>query len=56
MHEKAIKDFTTFLESNQTDPHICDIYYNRGIAYGKSGNIEQANKDLAKAEELGCED
>lgn len=49
MNENAIKDFTTYLECNNIDPDVYDIYYNRGIAYERIGNVEQANKDLAKA-------
>lgn len=52
MLEKAILDFTTYLKSVPDDPNA---FYNRGIAYEKSGKIEQANNDFAIASNLRSE-
>ena len=49
---KAIKDFD---EAIRLNPHDADAYYNRGAAYAKLGQQEQADRDFAKAKELGYE-
>jgi hypothetical protein len=36
-------------------PNFAEAYYNRGVGHNKLGNMLQANKDLAKAKELGYE-
>ena len=48
----AVQDFTTAIN---LDPQYTDAYFNRGLAYRKLGQQEQADRDFAKAKELGVE-
>ena len=49
-YERAIQDYN---EAIRLDPKDADAYYNRGIAYGKLGRSVEAERDIAKAEEIG---
>ena len=50
--ERAIEDYS---QAIRLDPQYAKAYYNRGIAYGNLGQQEIANRDFAKAKELGVE-
>ena len=38
-----------FTKAIEIDPNYADAYYNRGIVYGKQGNLTQSASDFAKA-------
>ena len=50
--QQAIKDYDKAIELN---PQDAIAYFNRGIAYGKLGNYQQAIKDFKTAARLGNE-
>ena len=47
--DQAISKWNKVLE---TDPGNADAYYNRGVAYRKKGELEQAMSDYTKAMEI----
>jgi Flp pilus assembly protein TadD len=49
-HERAIEDYD---EAIRLDPKDAYAYNNRGLAYRNQGQQELADRDFAKAEELG---
>ena len=49
-YEQAIQDFD---EAIRLDPQYSDVYYNRGLAYEALGKTIEAERDFAKAKELG---
>jgi tetratricopeptide (TPR) repeat protein len=44
-YQEAIRDFNQVLEMND---HVLDVYYNRGLAHYKLGNLEAAINDFSK--------
>ncbi|MFH1369374.1 MAG: tetratricopeptide repeat protein [Elusimicrobiota bacterium] len=48
--ELALFDFS---KATQLDPGMAKAYFNRGMTYRLIGNLNDAEKDLKKAEELG---
>ena len=44
---------TCFTEAIRLKPDFAEAYYNRGLAYKSSGNVDNANVDFARAKELG---
>ena len=40
-------------EAIRLDPYDAETYYSRGKAYGELGKTTEAERDLAKAKELG---
>ena len=52
-YSHAIDDYTKAISLN---PDIAEVYFNRGLAYLKLGNKQQAVADLSKAGELGLYD
>ena len=51
-YENAIEAYD---EAIRLNPQYAKAYNNRGIAYGLLGQQEQADRDFAKAKELGVE-
>ena len=51
-YERAIQDFN---EALRLDPQAPSVYRDRGLAYQSMGKSEEAERDLAKAKELGLE-
>lgn len=51
-YSRAISDYT---EAIKIDPNFAMAYNNRGVAYEEFGEIEKAEKNFAKARELGFE-
>lgn len=49
-YKVAVNDYT---EAIKLEPDFAEAYYNRGLTNIYLGNIEQGNKDLSKAGELG---
>jgi len=52
-HELAIQDYT---EAIRLDPEYAKAYNNRGLTYQSLGQVEEAERDFAKAKELRYED
>ena len=48
--ERAIDDYD---EAIRLDPEFARAYYKRGVAYRAIGKSIEAERDLAKAKELG---
>jgi Tfp pilus assembly protein PilF len=51
-HQRAIDDLDKAI---RLDPQYEDAYYNRGIAYRNLGQQKIADRDFARAKELGVE-
>jgi tetratricopeptide (TPR) repeat protein len=49
-HERAIQDYDEVI---RLDPQWAFAYYERSIAYQAIGMSEEAERDFAKAKELG---
>ena len=49
-YERAIQDFG---DAIRIDPLYAKSYYNRGITYERLGKSTEAERDIAKAKELG---
>ena len=52
-YEQAIQDLDEAIRLNPEDGRA---YYNRGISYEEMGKTKEAERDFAKAKELGVED
>ena len=51
-YQRAIQDYD---EAIRLDPQNAIAYYNRGFTYNNLGQSKEAERDIAKAKELGYE-